>query len=99
MSSVHKQSPGTDCTHTYTHYTLSHSLKHTHRHTHINHLAQLNMKNPFRSVVIYAVSGFRSRSSSINVDIVVLWADFLFIFVLFFVIYSKATNSSLIFPP
>jgi len=28
-------------------------------HTDINHLAQLNMKNPFRSVVIYAVSGFR----------------------------------------
>jgi len=86
MSSVHKQSPGTDCTHTHTHTTLSVILSKIYRqtHTYINHLAQLNMKNPFRSVVIYAVSGFRSRSSSINVDIVVLWADFLSIFVLFF---------------
>lgn len=32
---------------------------HTITYTDINHLAQLNMKNPFRSVVIYAVSGFR----------------------------------------
>lgn len=63
MSSVHKQSPGFDWSHRHTH-TRSIPIRVRDTHTHINHLAQLNMKNPFRSVVIYAVSGCRSPSSS-----------------------------------
>lgn len=76
MSSVHRQLPGVDCT---KHKQKKQSVKgtHTYTHTDINHLAQLNMKNPFRSVVIYAVSGFRNRSSSFVAVLVVLWADFL----------------------
>jgi len=68
-------------------------------HTDINHLAQLNMKNPFRSVVIYAVSGFRQpqlkRRRHILVGIFLFGLPHNF-FLLFFAICSKAANSSLI---
>lgn len=80
---------------------------HTITYTDINHLAQLNMKNPFRSVVIYAVSGFRQPQLKrrrcrhhILVGIFLFRFSFPFSFSFFFLparaICSKAANSSLI---